>query len=67
MMIMRAYEQNIEVQAATGKLTQTTPENESRIQICADAIRNHKLTDLPSDMTIIPFESGEDLRHLLFY
>lgn len=64
-MIMLATVQNIEVQAATGKLTQTTPENESRIQICADAIRNNKLTDLPSDMTIIPFESGEDKRSFI--
>jgi serine phosphatase RsbU (regulator of sigma subunit)/CheY-like chemotaxis protein len=64
-MIMLATEGGIEVQAATGKLTQATPEIQSRIQICADAIRNNNFTDLPSDLTIIPLETEEAKRSFI--
>ena len=66
-MITLATEQGIEVQAAIGKLAQANevPEIQSRIQIFADAIRNNNLTDLPPDLTIIPFESEEDKRSFI--
>ncbi|EDN71460.1 Response regulator receiver protein [Beggiatoa sp. PS] len=66
-MIILATEQGIEVQAATGKLMQANEaaEIQSRLQICADAIKKNNFTDLPPDLTLIPFESQEDKRSFI--
>jgi serine phosphatase RsbU (regulator of sigma subunit)/CheY-like chemotaxis protein len=63
-MILLVTEQSIEVQAAIGKFAQKKEISEIQavLQMCAEAIRNNKLTDLLPELTLIPFDNDESKR-----